>query len=69
MTGRADAKADISEVLLRYATAIDTKDWDLLRCCFTDGVDADYGEIGRWSDVGASTEFMAAVHEAMSDTA
>lgn len=68
MTERADAKADITEVLLRYATAIDTKDWDLFRSCFTDDVDADYGEIGRWSDVGSITEFMAAVHEAMRDT-
>lgn len=68
MTEHADAKAGISEVLLRYATAIDTKDWALFRTCFTDDVVADYGEIGQWSDAASITEFMATVHEAMSDT-
>jgi len=68
MTEHADAKADITAVLLRYATAIDTKDWELFRSCFTDDVDADYGQIGRWTDAAAITEFMAGVHEAMSDT-
>ncbi|GFG72541.1 nuclear transport factor 2 family protein [Mycolicibacter senuensis] len=68
MTDDAAAKADISEVLLRYATAIDTKDWGLFRSCFTHDVDADYGEIGKWSDADSITEFMTAVHEAMSDT-
>jgi 3-phenylpropionate/cinnamic acid dioxygenase small subunit len=68
MTDNVEAKAAITEVLLRYATAIDTKDWALFRTCFTADVDADYGEIGHWSDVDSITEFMAAVHEAMSDT-
>lgn len=68
MTEQADAKADITAVLLRYATAIDTKNWQLFRSCFTDDVDADYGEIGRWSDADSITAFMANVHQAMSDT-
>ncbi|MEB3068068.1 nuclear transport factor 2 family protein [[Mycobacterium] vasticus] len=68
MTDQGAAKADITEVLLRYATAIDTKDWELFRTCFTDDVDADYGEIGHWLDVDSITGFMATVHEAMSDT-
>ncbi|MEB3019642.1 nuclear transport factor 2 family protein [[Mycobacterium] crassicus] len=68
MTDHAEAKADITEVLLRYATAIDTKDWELFRSCFTDDVDADYGQIGQWNDAASITEFMAGVHEAMSDT-
>ncbi len=68
MTDHADTKRDITDVLLRYATAIDTKDWTLFRSCFTDDVDADYGEIGRWSDAASITAFMADVHQAMSDT-
>lgn len=68
MTEHADVKAAITEVLLQYATAIDTKDWVLFRSCFTDDVDADYGQIGQWSDLDSITEFMAGVHEAMSDT-
>lgn len=68
MTDHVAEKDDITEVLLRYATAIDTKDWVLFASCFTDDVDADYGEIGRWSDAASITEFMARVHQAMSDT-
>lgn len=30
------AKRAVENVLLDYATAIDTKDWDLLRSCFTE---------------------------------
>lgn len=54
MTDQEAAKADITDVLLRYATAIDTKDWELFRTCFTDDADADYGEIGQWSDATSS---------------
>jgi hypothetical protein len=36
----------ITDVLYQYATALDTRDWNLLRACFTaDGV-ADYLEFG-----------------------
>ena len=36
----------ITDVLYQYATALDTRDWDLLRSCFTaDGV-ADFLEFG-----------------------
>ena len=59
----ADDRQLITEVLVRYATGIDTKNWSLLRTCFTPEVDADYGAIGRWTDAGAITEHMAAVHE------
>lgn len=40
MIDHADVKADITVVLLRYATAIDTNDWELFRTCFTDDADA-----------------------------
>ena len=68
MIEHAEAKAEITSVLLRYATGIDTKDWVLFRSCFTDDVDADYGDIGHWSDAASMTDFMAVTHEAMSDT-
>ncbi len=35
-------RAAISDVFHNYATAIDTRDWDLLRTCFTDDVEADF---------------------------
>lgn len=58
----------ISEVLIRYATGIDTRDWPLFRTCFTDDVHADYGEIGVWDGVDAITEYMATTHDGMADT-
>lgn len=36
-------RAAVTDVVLRYATALDTRDWDLLRTCFTDGVVTHYG--------------------------
>lgn len=39
-------KAAISEVLHRYAMAIDLRDWSLLRECFTDQMQADFRSFG-----------------------
>ena len=61
-----DARADrdeIIDVLIRYATGIDQKDWQLFRTCFTEDVVADYGSYGSWSDAEGLTNFMIAVHE------
>ncbi len=48
----------IEDLLTRYATAVDTKDWDLFRSCFTDDAQIDYtsaggvagpvGEVAEW---------------------
>lgn len=62
MTERSDAQ-DISDVLVRYATGIDRRDWALFRTVFTDDCELDYGEIGSWTGVDAVTEFMVAAHE------
>ena len=32
----------ISDVVYRYATAVDTRDWSLYRSCFTDNVEIDF---------------------------
>lgn len=37
---------EITDVLIRYATAIDHKDWDLLSAVFVDGADCDYTPLG-----------------------
>ena len=39
---------EIRTVIDRYATAIDRRDWDLARTCFTDDCTADYGRAGSW---------------------
>ena len=61
MTERED-RQDISDLLVRYATGIDRRDWALFRTAFTDDCELDYGEIGAWKGVDAVTEFMEKVH-------
>lgn len=63
----------IEELLVRYATGIDTRDWVLLRTCFADDIDAEYGEIpGRgvlqWRDGDAITAWMEQAHAAIDRT-
>lgn len=38
-------RAHLSDVLNRYATGVDTRDWTLFRSCFTDDVEADFTSI------------------------
>jgi 3-phenylpropionate/cinnamic acid dioxygenase small subunit len=61
MTERDD-RQDISDVLVRYATGIDRRDWPLFRTVFTDDCQLDYGEIGIWNGVDAVTDFMEQTH-------
>ena len=61
MTERED-RQDIADLLVRYATGIDRRDWALFRTVFTSDCELDYGEIGAWKGVDAVTEFMEQVH-------
>lgn len=38
-------RASISDVQLRYATGLDTRDWTLFRSCFTDEVETDFNSV------------------------
>ena len=38
-------RAEISDVFHRYATGLDTRDWELLRTCFIDDMVADFSAI------------------------
>ncbi|MFI5044258.1 MAG: nuclear transport factor 2 family protein [Acidimicrobiales bacterium] len=53
---------DVADVLVRYATGIDRRDWTLFRTCFTDDCEADYGDIGVWTSAEAITDWMAQMH-------
>jgi 3-phenylpropionate/cinnamic acid dioxygenase small subunit len=64
---RAD-RQDIGELLVRYASAIDLRDWDLFRTCFTPDCRADYQGIGAWDDLDGLAGFMVEVHRAMGPT-
>jgi hypothetical protein len=55
-------REDIVDVLVRYATGIDSRDWSLFRTCFTDDAQFDYGGIGTWDDPDALTEYMRGSH-------
>ena len=59
---------EIVAVLVRYARAVDTRDWALFRTCFTDDVTADYGEIGSWQGTGDLVAFMDRAHAGMGPT-
>jgi 3-phenylpropionate/cinnamic acid dioxygenase small subunit len=61
MTDRED-RQDISDLLVRYATGIDRRDWPLFRTVFTADCELDYGEIGAWNGIDAVTDFMEQVH-------
>lgn len=61
MTTHED-RLDIIDVLVRYATGIDRRDWPLFRTVFTDDCVLDYGDIGKWNGVDAVTEFMDQSH-------
>ena len=61
-------KDQIAEVLIRYATGIDSKDWPLFRSCWTDEIDVDYQQLGRFSSPDALTEVMTRLHQNMGPT-
>lgn len=52
----------ITEVLVRYATGIDSRDWKLFRTCFTDDAHFDYGYLGTFENPAKLTEYMRRSH-------
>jgi hypothetical protein len=63
-----DDKAQIAELLIRYATGIDFKDWLLFRTCWTDKVDIDYGDLGQFTSADEFTALMTQIHDGMGQT-
>jgi 3-phenylpropionate/cinnamic acid dioxygenase small subunit len=63
----ADENAVVT-VLLRYAAALDSRDWPLFRSCFTEDLEADYGSFGRWRGPREITEYMRAAHRDLGAT-
>ena len=53
----------IQDLMVRYATAIDNRDWALLRSCFTEQCNAEYGEFGAWSTADDLAEAMDGMHK------
>jgi 3-phenylpropionate/cinnamic acid dioxygenase small subunit len=63
-----EVRRAVSDLLVRYATGIDTRDWDLLRSCFTDDCEADYGDVGQWRGGDEITAWMRATHAPLGHT-
>lgn len=51
-------RADIGDVLARYSTALDAKDWGLLAQVFTTGAECDYGSLGSPRGVEEITDLV-----------
>jgi 3-phenylpropionate/cinnamic acid dioxygenase small subunit len=71
MTADVDlaTRQQLFDLVVRYATGIDQRDWDLFRTCWTDDAVTDYGDVGTWYSGEAITEFMAKIHEPCGHTA
>ncbi len=52
----------IGALLLSYGCAIDRRNWDGLRACFSDDCECDYGSFGKWRGPAAITQFMKQAH-------
>ena len=62
-------RAEITEVLVRYATGIDRRDWELFRSIWTEDVDANYGRgIGHFHSADEITDYMTRSHASMGST-
>src|SRR4051812_2707407 len=58
----------IADVLIRYATGIDSRNWPLFETCFTEDCHADYGDIGVWNGAKEITAVMQKMHEPCGQT-
>jgi hypothetical protein len=62
-------RQQLFDLVVRYSTGIDRRDWALFRTCWTDDAVTDYGVVGSWDSGDAITEFMRKVHEDCGHTA
>lgn len=63
----ADERA-LTILILRYATALDIRDWVMFRSCFSEDVEADYGSFGKWRGPREITEYMQRTHADLGPT-
>lgn len=61
-------KIAIHELLIRYATGIDARQWTLFRSCFTGDFKGDWGRFGSWDGGDAVTKAMEDGHMGVGKT-
>ena len=59
---------ELFDLTIRYATAIDSRQYELLSTVFTADADLDYGEVGHWTGAAEITEFMDLAHRGAANT-
>src|SRR6478735_9811540 len=59
---------EIVALAIRYATAIDSEQYEMLSTVFTADADLNYGEVGRWTGAAEVTEFMDLAHRGAANT-
>jgi hypothetical protein len=67
VTDRSD-RDEIVDLTIRYATAIDRRQYQLLSTVFTADADLDYGEVGQWTGAAEVIEFMDRAHAGAANT-
>ncbi|MEY4270154.1 MAG: hypothetical protein RLZZ58_1370 [Pseudomonadota bacterium] len=58
----------ISALLVSYGCAIDRRDWEKLRACFSDDCECDYGTFGKWTGPAAIAQYMKQAHAEVGST-
>lgn len=58
---RLEDRAEISEVVIRYAMGVDRRDWTMFADCFTDPVHTDFSELGGAAGASPRAELVAGV--------
>jgi SnoaL-like protein len=59
---------EIFDLTVRYATAIDSRQYELLSTVFTEDADLNYGEVGQWKSAADIIEFMDLAHAGAANT-
>jgi SnoaL-like domain len=58
----------IHALLISYGSAIDRRDWEAFRACFSDDCECDYGSFGRWQGPTAIANYMKQAHAEIGPT-